>query len=509
MEGITVVEVRKYMKRKISILAVVFVIIIVAIVYFTSSPKFTADISAYEKKEIAILGLEEGDFKITPGELKELTCVYQGAITGKSKGNTDASFGPLLNTFLKPYGKKQTDFEKIVFTSEDGYQVTLRNEMLEKYDVVLSLARGEEPLSSSQAPMRIYLPGSDSAYWARMVEKIEFVKGEGHGTKREDTFVGLISEDEDTITVVDQAGRTVQVPKKVKSIAICYQVANQFVISLGKGKQISAIGRYDNFLLELVPELADIGTVGIGIPDLELLAELSPDVFIHKVSDKDSLEAAEKLGIPTIAIQAENAEDITTVLNLLGVVLDAKDRADKIITNYHELIQLAKELVQELPEKDKHTAILMGSEIGKVANGSMLQSFMLETAGAQNMALNLDASTLWPKAGTEQIFSWNPDFIFITNSNTANYTVEDILTDSTWTNMKAVQENHVLLMPSALDSWELPGPQSVLGILWMLHKMYPERLNEERLGLLVTDFYQVLYGRSFTMNQINPQKVKK
>ncbi len=58
----------------------------------------------------------------------------------------------------------------------------------------------------------------------------------------------------------------------------------------------------------------------------------------------------------------------------------------------------------------------MGSSIGKVADGSMLQGEMLERAGAINCAADMQATELWPTAGTEQIFKWNPEYIFITNS---------------------------------------------------------------------------------------------
>lgn len=488
------------MNRKVRILVIGFSILLGVFLiwfFFFRTPAFTADISAYAKEPIVIVGLEEEEFTVTPEELKDLTCVSKKAITGQSKGNSDEAMGPLLNTFLKKYGKKQENFEKIIFSGKDQYKVTLKQEMLQKYDVILSLARGKEPLGEEQAPLRIYLPGADSAYWARMVGRIEFVKTEA--AKEE---VGLLAVEEDFVVVLDQAGRTVRIPKKVERIAICYQVANRFVIALGKGEEIVAIGKYDNFLEELVPSLSEAGTVGMGIPDLELLAELDPDLFIHKVTDPDSLQAAEKLGIPTIAIRAETKEDIQEVLTVLGAALGVEERASRLISLYEETIIFAKDLVKEIPKEEQKTAVLMGSELGSVASGVMLQSFMMETAGALNLAEAFSGAEIWPRVGTEQIYEWNPDVIFITNTTKASYTIEKILEDPVFAELEAVKQNRVWLVPCNLESWELPSPASALGVLWMIHKMYPERLSRATLEEKVNEFYSILYGKGLEKKAI-------
>lgn len=307
----------------------------------------------------------------------------------------------------------------------------------------------------------------------------------------------VISETENEISIVDQAGREVTVKKEPQSIALCYRVVIRFLLSLDQGDKITGIGKSEPFLEELQPSLKDCVDVGQGVADIEALAELEPDLFFHKASDIETLEAVEKIGIPAIGIEIETPEDMIKALEIIGKVCGAEEKANRLIDHYNENIAKAENRTSKIPKEDRKTAIVMGTSIGKVADGSMLQGEMLERAGAINCAADLEATELWPTAGTEQIFSWNPDYIFITGSESAVYSVEDIYRNKAWSEMKAVKNKNVYIMPAAMDSWEFPGVVSTLGIDYMMHIMYPELMTGQELEEKVDDFYQLSYGRTF------------
>ena len=312
----------------------------------------------------------------------------------------------------------------------------------------------------------------------------------------------VISETEDSLTVVDQAGREVTVKRDPQSIALSYRVAIRFLLSLDQGDKITGIGKSEPFLEELQPSLAECADVGRGVADIEALADLNPDLFIHKAGDRKTLEAVDGIGIPAIGIEVETPDDMVTALDLLGQVCGAEEKAGELIRYYNEQIDAATERTASLGDADRPTAIVMGSSIGKVADGSMLQGEMLELAGAVNCAVDLKATELWPTAGTEQIFKWNPDYIFITGSESAVYSAEDILKDPAWSELKAVKQKHVYEMPAEKDSWEFPGVVSTLGIDYMTHVMHPELLDEETLEQHVNAFYDLSYGRTFSREEL-------
>lgn len=322
----------------------------------------------------------------------------------------------------------------------------------------------------------------------------------GENEKSENKPGTVVSENEKSITIVDQANREVKVPKKVDSIALCYRVIVRFLLSLEQGDKITGIGKTEDFIEKLQPSLKDAKSIGQGVVDMEALAELSPDLFFHKASDVETLDSVQELGIPAIGISVENTEDMLTALEIMGKVCGATKKADKLIKYYKDKVELDKDLTKDI--KNKKTAIIMGSSIGKVADGTMLQSHMIEMAGGVNMAADVEATELWPTVGTEQIFQWNPDYIFVTNSESSNYTVKDILKDPNWQELEAVKKKNVYTMPAIEDSWEFPGIVSVLGVDYMMRIMYPKILSDTQLEKNVNEFYDISYGKKFEREQL-------
>ncbi len=134
-----------------------------------------ADLSTYGDEPILIRGLSAEEFTVTPHELADLDCASQSATGRTQKAGTVHGVGPTLETFLAQYNKRQTDFQKIIFQAKDGYTVTLGSQSLQKYEVILSVAHGKEPLSENEAPLRLLVPEAESSKWVRMVTAIEFV----------------------------------------------------------------------------------------------------------------------------------------------------------------------------------------------------------------------------------------------------------------------------------------------------------------------------------------------
>ncbi|MBE6045703.1 MAG: ABC transporter substrate-binding protein [Clostridiales bacterium] len=312
----------------------------------------------------------------------------------------------------------------------------------------------------------------------------------------------VIAETEDEITIVDQAGREVTVKRDIESIALSYRVAIRFLLSLDQGDKIKGIGKSEPFLETLQPSLADCVNVGQGVADIEAVAELNPDVFFHKATDRETLDALEKIGIPAIGIQIETPEEMTTALDIMGKVCGEEEKAETLIDYYKNRLEEIDQRTAGIQEQDKKTAVVMGTSIGKVADGFMLQGEMLERAGAINVAKDLEATELWPTAGAEQIFKWNPDYIFITGSESALYSADDILEDKNWSELTAVKNGDVYVMPAKVDSWEFPGVVSILGIDYMMHVMYPELMSEEELTQEVDSFYELSYGVTLDRSEL-------
>lgn len=304
-----------------------------------------------------------------------------------------------------------------------------------------------------------------------------------------------VNGDGDTFSVIDMAGREVDVPKNIETIAVL-GIPSNFIVALGEGDKIVAMGFVTDFAKKVTPELANAGTVGSGQVDLEALAKFNPDIYFQTIFDKKGLEGAEELGIPTIVINAEDIDGIYETIELMGKVLGVEEKAQEQIAYYNEKVEFANSITENIAEEDKKTAIVMGIEIGEVASSTMLQSFLIETAGGINPVGNIDSDVLWPVVGVEKIFDWDPDFIFCSNSAYSGYTIEDIMDDPTMADLTAVKNGQVLRVPSDNNSWEHPGVGTALGFLWMMHQMYPELYGEDDFVEDVDSFYETIYGIS-------------
>ncbi|NLM20768.1 MAG: ABC transporter substrate-binding protein, partial [Peptococcaceae bacterium] len=118
-------------------------------------------------------------------------------------------------------------------------------------------------------------------------------------------------------------------------------------------------------------------------------------------------------------------------------------------------------------------------------------------AGGINLAKDIVSEETWPTVGTEQIFSWDPDYIFCVNSSQATYSPEELKADASFANLKAVKNDQIAIVPSDQDLWDFPGVQSCLGVLWMLNQMYPDLYSEADLIKDIDAFYNLAYGMTF------------
>ena len=66
----------------------------------------------------------------------------------------------------------QAGFGKVVYIVREYFREQMEQTVREKYSGVRCI--DGEPLDEESAPCRIIIPKSDSAYWIRLLDKIEF-----------------------------------------------------------------------------------------------------------------------------------------------------------------------------------------------------------------------------------------------------------------------------------------------------------------------------------------------
>lgn len=131
----------------------------------------------------------------------------------------------------------------------------------------------------------------------------------------------------------------------------------------------------------------------------------------------------------------------------------------------------------------------------------MLQSWMIRQAGGICVA-DQGEDHDWINVGVETVFSWNPDYLFLTSSTGLDYDPIKLSADPVWSGMTAVQDGNIYQIPARIDSWDMPGISCVLGTMYMLHCMYPELLDIETFQAQIDEYYELMFGRTFTADEL-------
>lgn len=299
--------------------------------------------------------------------------------------------------------------------------------------------------------------------------------------------------------IIDGSGAQLEIQKNREELTIAsvYAVTVPFLQALKLTDRVVAVNCKTSFIKHSDEYLEKAGTVGRGVVDMEALAKYAPDVLVHRSNDDDTLEAVTAIGVTLFCIKAESMEDVYNTLEILGKYFGAEDRAKEVIAWMDAKFDMIDSIVATIPEEERVTALLMGGELGRIASGDMLQSWMIEKAGGICTASGIENNFSWTNIGVESVFAMDPEFIFCTSSTALDYTPEEILSDPAWSAVKAVKDENIYIVPAKLDSWDMPGISAALGTMWMLHMMYPDYFSLDQLKAEIDDYYTFLFEQTY------------
>lgn len=182
----------------------------------------------------------------------------------------------------------------------------------------------------------------------------------------------------------------------------------------------------------------------------------------------------------------------------MGQYFGVSDRAAEVSDWMDTKFAYIDSVVAAIPESERVSALVMSGELGRIAGGDMLQSWMIEKAGGICVADAIEADHNWADVGVETIFEWNPDFLFCTGSAALEYSVGGLYADPSWSAVNAVKNANISRIPAAYDAWDMPRISCVLGTMYMLRQMYPDYFSAEELQTQIDEYYSnFMFGKTF------------
>lgn len=331
---------------------------------------------------------------------------------------------------------------------------------------------------------------------------------ESEATKQTETA----NKDEEYREVVDQAGRTVKVPKDPKRVVITFwPMGSAYTLFQGSAETIVGMDpamvsvAKNSLLTRIDPNVANVDSSFInadGVINEESLMKLNPDLALIPAYATDQLEIFEKLGVPTIVFDV-NVEDFNTVetfmswVDLLGKAFGKESKATAIREYGEKTLKEIAERTKNLSEADKPKALLLINydEAGKSTSGEkQFARFELESTGAIHVARDVKENFI--QLDMEQIYKWNPDIIYL--STFTAYKPEDLYNNTAaanddWSQVKAVKNKNVHKFPIGIFHWYPPSADAPLALLWLAKNNNPDLFKDVDLSKRIKDYYKDLY----------------
>jgi iron complex transport system substrate-binding protein len=325
-----------------------------------------------------------------------------------------------------------------------------------------------------------------------------------------------------TRTVVDHDGETVTIPQVVNRVAIIqpWPLPSIATVFLGSPEKLvgippAALGAAKAGLLgEIFPEYLKISTSFTDGSDvnMEELLKLKPDVVFVMAKNAKQKQMVKDAGLPAVAFsvnnwQYDNLKTYDAWIDLLGQVFPEYAKSDKVSAYSKQMYDMIQSRVKDIPDAQRKRVLFLFSysDTSIVTSGKLFfGQAWCDEIGAKNVAEEVAAENSNAVINMEQVYTWNPDVILITNFTP---TVPDDLYHNTigsydWSTVKAVKDGNVFKMPLGTYRSYTPSADTPVTLLWMAQKVYPELFQDYDLVAEVKRYYEQMYGISLTDDQI-------
>jgi iron complex transport system substrate-binding protein len=324
----------------------------------------------------------------------------------------------------------------------------------------------------------------------------------------------------DTITVTDHNGNVVTLPKNVQRIVVCdiFPLPSVLSVFFDSAKKLVGIApasmtaAKNSLLSELYPEIlkADTGFINGSEVNIEELAKLKPDVVFYSASSKELGDTLTRAGFNAVAISVNkwgyNAiETLNNWISLLSQIFPDNNRAQTVQDYSNEIYTMVQKRIAGISDAERERVFFLFQYNDSTIMTSGQQFFgqwWASAVGAVNVAeeLTKDNSVA---VNLEQIYTWNPEMIFITNFTTAQ--PQDLYNNTIgsydWSGVKAVQDKAVYKMPLGMYRSYTPGVDTPITLLWLAKTVYPDLFSDIDVTAKAVDYYKTVFGVTLTTKQ--------
>jgi iron complex transport system substrate-binding protein len=249
-----------------------------------------------------------------------------------------------------------------------------------------------------------------------------------------------IAKDSGSISVVDDRGRMVILPKPARRIISLAPHTTEMLFAAGAGKQTIGAVSYSDYpeAAKLIPVIGSHQRV-----DLEFLLSLQPDLIVgwYSGNGADQLEKIERLNIPVYLTEPKSLEDIARSVRHLGSLTGNPAVADLQSEQFLTTLYRLKNTYSHLPKLSVFYQVWNQPLI--TINGQHLITRLIELCGGRNVFSDLN--NLAPHIDLESVLLANPDVIVASGMDEERPEWLDAW--RSWKTINAVRNDNLLFIP--------------------------------------------------------------
>ncbi|MEI6287654.1 MAG: ABC transporter substrate-binding protein [Bacillota bacterium] len=315
----------------------------------------------------------------------------------------------------------------------------------------------------------------------------------------------------ETRVITDMFGRQVAVPKSINRVLTGGPVETQMVYLIAPEKLSGLSIEFDgkppfvNPPYNALPYVGGWGGTRSG--NYETFIASHPDVIMDGVSAGIE-DRQKKFGsIPVVGVDCgkDLLLNYQPAIEFLGRLLGAEPQAQELSKFYKEAMSYVGDTVAAIPAASRVKVYCAEGKNGLSTDPKgAWHTALLDYCGGINVA-DVTAKTGhgMVDVSLEQILLWDPDVIVI-GRGAQEQLYKQIVNDKSWNKLRAVKNRNIIIRPVNPISWfaSPPGPGQIIGMYWLVHKLYPAQTAQLDLNAKIREFYAKFLHYQLTDNEL-------
>lgn len=268
-------------------------------------------------------------------------------------------------------------------------------------------------------------------------------------------------------TVIDQMGRSVEVPDDPRRVVALAPSITEIVFALGCEDRLAGATRFSNF----PPAAKRLPRVGSYVHlDLERIVALSPDlcIAVKDGNPKAVIQRLEALQIPVYAVNPVNLGAVGDTILEVGQLLSARQPAERLVAEMNARIEAVKAQVAGSSSRPRVFFQIGISPIVSVGSETFIHELITMAGG-----INVTAGAVpYPRFSREEIFALAPEILIITSMDRNKSFLEAKIEWQQWPEIPAIRDQRIHLVDS--DLFDRASPRLVDGLELLVGLLHPQ-----------------------------------